>query len=261
MRLLGVPGAQQQPGPAVHPSGALARRDRLPPADQVRPEVLAHHRHHLVVVDVAGHRHHHPFRCVAADVKRVQLRPRHRRDRPRGADDRPAHRVVAEQRAQEHVPQRVLGVVVAHRDLFQHHVALEFDVLGGAAAVEHHVRDQVDGQFQVGVQHVRVVAGVFLGGERVQFSPDGVHRLRDVHRGAGGRGLEQQVLEEVRGAGHGGTLVAGADADPHPDRGGPHRGQVLGDHPQAAGQRAAPQGGVRVRLRLDDLAGAQGAGR
>ncbi|GAB4608309.1 hypothetical protein MAHJHV64_31270 [Mycobacterium avium subsp. hominissuis] len=69
------------------------------------------------------------------------------------------------------------------------------------------------------------------------------------------------MLEEVRGAGHGGTLVAGADADPHPDRGGPHRGQVLGDHPQAAGQRAAPQGGVRVRLRLDDLAGAQGAGR
>ena len=46
-------------------------------------------------------------------------------------------------------------------------VALQLDVAGGAATVEHHVGDQVDGQLQVAVEHVRVVAGVLPGGERV----------------------------------------------------------------------------------------------
>ena len=102
--------------------------------------------------------------------------------------------MVTEHRGQEHVSQRVLGVVVAHRDLLEDDVAFQFDVLDGASTVEHHIGDQVDGQFQIAVQHVRVVAGVLFGGERVQFPTDGVHRLRDIHRGSGRRGLEEQVL-------------------------------------------------------------------
>ena len=42
--------------------------------------------------------------------------------------------------------ERVLGVVVAHRDLFEDHVAFELDVVGAHSAVEDHVGDQVDGQ-------------------------------------------------------------------------------------------------------------------
>ncbi len=115
--------------------------------------------------------------------------------------------MVAEHGRQEDISEGVLGIVVAHRDLFEHDVAFELDVMGRAAAVEHHVGHQVDGQFEVLVEHVRVVAGVLLGGERVELAADGVDGLGDVDRGARRGRLEQQVLEEVRGAGHGRTFV------------------------------------------------------
>jgi hypothetical protein len=43
-------------------------------------------------------------------------------------------------------------------------------------------------------------AGVLLGGERVELAADLVERDRDVERRAFRGALEQQVLEEVRGA-------------------------------------------------------------
>ncbi len=110
----------------------------------------------------------------------MQLCPRHRRDRLDAADHRTAHRVLAEHRREEHVAERVLGVVVAHRDLLEHHVAFDLDIVGGATAAQHHVGDQVDRQLEVGVEHVRVVAGVLPGGERVQLAADGVDGLGDL---------------------------------------------------------------------------------
>ena len=89
----------------------------------------------------------------------------------------------------------------------------------------------VDGQRQVLVQHVRVVAGVFLGGERVQLTADRIDLLRDLHRRAVLGSLEQQVFKVVRGTRAGRLLVPGADPDPDPHRRGPHPGDLLGDHP------------------------------
>src|SRR6185437_4600525 len=152
------------------------------------------------------------------------------------ADHRTAHRVIAEQGRQELVGQRIFGVVVAHRDLFEDNVAFQLDIACGATPVEHHVTDQVDGQREIAVEHVRVVAGVLLGGERIQLTTDRVHRLRDVDCGARRRRLEQQVLQEVRGTGNRGTFVARSDPDPYPDRRGTHPGQVFGDDPQAPGK-------------------------
>ncbi len=115
--------------------------------------------------------------------------------------------MIAEHRGQEHVTEGVLGIVVPHSDLLEHHVTLEFDVVRRATTAEHHVGDQVDGQFQIVVEHVRVVAGVLLGGERVQLTTDRVDGLGDLHRGARRSRLEQQVFQEVRGAGHGRAFV------------------------------------------------------
>ncbi len=88
--------------------------------------------------------------------------------------------MLAEHRRQEHVAEGVLGIVVAHRDLLEHDVPLDLDVVGGAPAPQHHVGDQVDGQRQIRVEHVRVVAGVLAGGERVQLTADRVDRLGDL---------------------------------------------------------------------------------
>ena len=128
MGLLGVPVGHCQPRATGDPAGAFARRYRVAAPDQSRPEVLAHQSHHFVMVDVAGHRDDHPFGRVAPLVKRMQLGARHRRHRLHAADHRTTHRVIAEQRRQELVGQRVLGVVVAHRDLLEDDGAFQLDI-------------------------------------------------------------------------------------------------------------------------------------
>ncbi len=143
--------------------------------------------------------------------------------------------MITEHRRQEHVTEGVLGIVVAHGDFLEHHGAFDFDVVGKTAAAQHHVGNQVDGQLEVGVEHMRVVARVLPGRERVQFAANGVDRLRDFHRRTRRRGLEQQVLQEVRRTGNACALVTRAHVDPDADRRRMHRRDVLGDHSQATG--------------------------
>src|SRR5690606_11619460 len=93
-----------------------------------------------------------------------------------------------------------------------------------------------------------VVAGVLLTRGRVRLAPDGVERLRDVHRRAARGPLEEQVLEEVGRAVVPVPLVARADADPRPDRRGAHARHVLGEHADAAGQDGTAHEGAAVLL-------------
>ena len=58
-------------------------------------------------------------------------------------------RVAGEDRAGEDVGQGVLGVVVAHGDLFQDHHALGVDVGRRDGGVEHHLADQLDRQLRL----------------------------------------------------------------------------------------------------------------
>ena len=231
MALLGVAVDQHQTGSAGKSARAGTWRHGSTALGQPRTEMPAHQSHHVVVVDIAGHRHHHPLRDVAPNVEGLQLISRHRRHRVDTADHRPAQWVVAEHRRQEHFAQGVLGVVIAHGDLFKHNITLNRDIACGTDPVEDDIGHQIDRQFKVLVEHMGVVAGVFLGGERVQLTTDGIDRLGDLHRTASGCGLEEQVLQEVRGSGNSGALIARTDVDPDTDRGRTNRRNELGDHP------------------------------
>ena len=250
VRLLGVPVDQRESRPARNPSGPAPRPLRIDPVDQVPAEVFPHQRDHLVVVDVAGHRHHHAFRGVAPDVEGMQLIPGHPRNRVHAADHRTPHRVHAEHGRQEDVTEHVLGIIVAHGDLLEHDVALDLDVRGGALPAQYDIGDQIHRQRQIGVQHMGVVAGVLLGGERVEFTTDRIDRLGYFDRGSCRSRLEQQMLEEVCGAGHGGPLIARTHAHPDADRCRPNRRDEFGDNPQTARQQGAPDGLVGCRCAL-----------
>jgi hypothetical protein len=129
----------------------------------------------------------------------------------------------------------VARIVVVHSDLFEDDAALVLDVLAPEQRRSDHVADHVDGQRQVGVQHPGVVAGVLLGGERVQLTADRVERGRDLQRVPPGGALEQQVLEVMGGTGLHGSLIPRTDADPYPERHGPNGRHRLGDDAQATG--------------------------
>ena len=68
------------------------------------------------------------------------------------------------------------------------------------AGLHDDVGQDVDRERQVLVEHLDVVAGVFLRGERVELAADRVDRLRDVLRRPRRRALEEHVLDEVRDA-------------------------------------------------------------
>ena len=62
----------------------------------------------------------------------------------------------------------------------------------------------------------------------------------DLQRGALVGALEEQVLQEVRGAGLRAGLVPRADRDPDAERDAAHRRDRLGEHAQPAGQHGPP---------------------
>ena len=71
----------------------------------------------------------------------------------------------------EDLVDEIVGRVLDHLDLFEDHLLLALDLVGGKRRTQHDVREQVDGERQVLVEHLDVVAGVFLGGERSSWPP------------------------------------------------------------------------------------------
>ena len=127
-----------------------------------------------------------------------------RADRLGAASDGSTQRVIAEDRFEEALTRDVARVVIRHGELFEDHAALVLEV----HRVEHrrceHVGEHTHRHVEVAIAHLREVAGVLLGGERVVLASHRIEGHRDVERAAGFRALEEQVLEEVRRAvGHG----------------------------------------------------------
>ena len=136
-----------------------------------------------------------------------------------------------EDSAGEDIGQGVLGVVVAHGDFFQDHLAFDIDVAGRDGGVQHHLADQADRQLRLFGENACVVTGVLVRGEGVELAADRIDGVGDGVAGAVFRALEQQVLEVVRRAGEPWGLVDRTHPDPHTDGGAARPGNALGDHP------------------------------
>ena len=80
----------------------------------------------------------------------------------------------------EELVHEIVGRVLDHLDLFEDHLLLAPDLFLDERRTHDDVRQQLDGERQVLVEHLDVVAGVLLRGERVELPADRVDRLRDV---------------------------------------------------------------------------------
>ena len=139
----------------------------------------------------------------------------------------------------EQLVDEVVGRVLDHLDLFEDDLLLALDVVGAERRVHHDVGQHLDGQRQVLVEHLDVVARVFLGGEGVHLPADRVDRLGDV-LGAAGRGaLEEHVLDEVGDAALLLRLVARAAREPHADADRAHVRHPLGEETETVRQHVA----------------------
>ena len=129
----------------------------------------------------------------------------------------------------EQLVHEVVGRVLDHLDLFEHDLLLALDIAGTERRIQHDVRQHVHRQRQVFVEHLDVVAGVFLRGERIELPADRINRLRDVLGGPRRRPLEQHMLDEVGDAAALGRFVPRAARQPDTDADRPDFGHLLGE--------------------------------
>ena len=113
-------------------------------------------------------------------------------------------------RLAEQVEDLVLRVVLVHRDLFEHDLALGLQI--AEARAPDHLGHHVEGLLQVAVEHARVERGGLLVGARVEL---GAHRVEDLVDLLGAVALgaaEEHVLEQMGDTG----LLLGLDPEPVP---------------------------------------------
>ena len=184
-----------------------------------------------LVVEVPGGADDDVGAGVAGAVVGVDVRDRDRGDHLRLPQHPAPQRVLAEDGVGEEVVDAVLRLVLVHRDLLQHDLALGVDL--GVGRGEQHLRQQVEDLLGVLVEEAGVEVGRLLAGRRVDRGAEPVEALGDLDRREALGPLEQQVLQEVRDPRLGRGLVARAGAHPEPERHGSDRGNLLGHDPDA----------------------------
>ena len=225
----------------------------LPQVPAVAGERLQHEANHGAVLQGTGGGNHQAIRGVVALVVLPHGVTRDRLNLLGGAADGASEGVGAHELLHEVLEGDVGRVVLIHRDFFENHPAFLLQVGGIKQGVGHHIGDDVHGHGRVVVEHTRVVAGVFFGGQRIGFSAHRVEGGRNVERRAGTGAFEQQVLQKVRGAEHAGSLVTRAHPHPEADGHAARAGHLLGDDAHATGQDGAAHL-VAARALVDEAA-------
>ena len=190
--------------------------------------------HDALVIDIARRGEHDVGAGVRAAVIGQQRPPGDRGNHLGAADHRPAERVRAEDRLGGQVVDHVLRIVLDHRDLFEHDLSLRVDV--GQGGLEDHVRHHVERNVDVVVGHAGVDDGGLARRGRIELATHRVEQLGDLDRVVALGALEEQMLDEVRHPCLRDRLVAGAGADPEPDRRGADAVYLLGDDALPAGE-------------------------
>ena len=113
---------------------------------------------------------------------------------------------------------------------------------GAERRVQHDVGQDVHRQRQMLVEHLDVVAGVFLRGERVELAADRIDRLRDVLGRPRRRALEQHVLDKMGDAAALGRFMPRPARQPDADADRAHLRHLLGEKTEAVIENVSDDG-------------------
>ena len=162
--------------------------------------------------------------------------------RLRPAENGATERVILPEALREQLVDEVVGRVLDHLDLFEDHLLLALDIVRTERGVQHDIGQDVDGQRQVLVEHLDVVAGVFLRGEGVELPPDRIDRLRDVFGRTRRRALEQHVLDEMGDPAALGGFMPRPPGEPDADTDRTDLGHLLGEETEAVVENVSDDG-------------------
>lgn len=157
-----------------------------------------------------------------------------------------AQRVSAPKVLRQHLVDHRFRIVFLHANLFEHHLPLFGDILGGKQWPQHHVGEHVKRQRQMFVQHLGVKAYLFFGGKRVQQSAHRIHLARNLFGGAPRCALEHHVLDKMRHAALAGGLASRAGVQPDANGNRAHMRHGLRQDQQAVRQAMLHDAGIDV---------------
>ena len=129
-----------------------------------------------------------------------------------------AERVAPETRTREEQLRRQLGcgiggLIAVHGQFFGDHQALSVDVFWAKRRFCHDVAQDLERHRRIIGQEACVEGGVLLRREGVAIATDRIEVLSDRGSRARRRPLEQQVLQEMRSAGHRLGFITGSNVD------------------------------------------------
>ena len=165
-------GVVDQRNAVAEPSGCAALGPAIATGDG--GERLRNHVEHLVVLARPGDRHDHRAGAVVAAKELTHMRGRDAEHRFAGTCGLAAEWVGREQLLGEQAVHHIVGAVVVHRDLFQDHMALGFDIGIAQRRGGEDVAQQPDAHAPVALRHPGDEGGVFLVGERVDIAATAV---------------------------------------------------------------------------------------
>ena len=168
--------------------------------------------------EVPRRRHDHLAGTVRSRVQLAQIIHAERAHGVRRTEDRVPERVFAPECLAMQLEHDVVRRVLDHREFFQDHAALEFQIRLTQRRTEHQIEDHIRRLRQVLVEHARLIRRVFTPGVRVQRTAERLERERQFLGGAALGALEHHVLQEVRDPHLVARLVQGRGPDPRPER-------------------------------------------
>ena len=114
------------------------------------------------------------------------------------------------------------------------HLFFTRDIARRERGIHKNVRNNVDCQFEMFIEHHGMITRLLARGKRVERAAERFHRSGDLTRGALSRPLEQHVFDHVRGAFFGCAFVARSDVDPYAKSRRADCGDFLRDNSQTA---------------------------
>ena len=95
---------------------------------------------------------------------------------------------------------QILRIVLVHLDLFEDHLFFLGNIRVDESRSQNQVREHIERNRQVLIEHLGIEASHFLGRKGVEHSANRVHRLRDSFGCPPLGALEDHVLNEMREA-------------------------------------------------------------
>ena len=207
------------------------------------------------VSEVAGSRHDHVRRHIGAAEVLAQRLSGEPLDSFLRAENGPAERVSLPEILREELVHEIVGRILDHLDFFEDDFLFATDLVFDERGTHDDVREQLDGERQMLVEHLDVVAGVLFRRERVELAANRVDRLRDILGRSRVGALEEHVLDEVRNPAERVGFVARPPRQPHANRHGPNLRHRLGDETETGIQHFADNQLVLNRSRVSQSGG------